>query len=534
MIKLTGAKVISNFILRRDRISILIWVGSFVLLTAYVALMFPTLYPTDIKVKEIIDTLSNPAMIAMLGPYYGATNYVNHGAVYAAEMLILVALTVATMNILLVTKHTRKDEEEGRLEVIRSLPVGKTTVLFSTLSVYVIVNILIGLFVGVALILTGDASFGWNGSLLYGAALTVTGIYFAAVTGLFAQLNQTSRGTSGYAFGFLGIMYLIRAIGDINSEALSLISPLGLISRTKTYVSNTWWPILIVLIEAIIIAYIATRLNALRDLNASFIPVKPGRKKASKLLLSPLGLAFKNQKSAIIAWAIGVMVLGMSYGSVLGDIETFISGNELYEKMLSVVGGTASFVDRFMVMLLAVIAMVGAIPVIQMMNKLRYEEKHNHLEHLLGRAVSRRQLIMNYVTLSVIVSMIMSFSGTLGLYMAGAQVVESPLVFGDMLMASFAYLPAIWVFVALSVLLLGFIPNALKLIWLYLGFAFISVYLGGILGLPEWAVKLTPFGYVQKIPVESYNVVSSIILVIISLVLIYVGNAKYRLRDLEG
>jgi ABC-2 type transport system permease protein len=102
------------------------------------------------------------------------------------------------------------------------------------------------------------------------------------------------------------------------------------------------------------------------------------------------------------------------------------------------------------------------------------------------------------------------------------------------LMASFAYLPAIWVFVALSVLLLGFIPNALKLIWLYLGFAFISVYLGGILGLPEWAVKLTPFGYVQKIPVESYNVVSSIILVIISLVLIYVGNAKYRLRDLEG
>ncbi|MTI49125.1 MAG: ABC transporter permease [Firmicutes bacterium] len=534
MFNITGSKVLSAFILKKDYKRILIWIAILVILSFYVAKSFPSLYPTDMDAKAIVDTLANPAMIAMLGPHYGDTNSFQMGAIFSAEMLLFTALAVAIMNILLITRHTRKDEEEGRLELIRSLPVGKSAILFSTLSVYTVVNIVMGFLIGISLALAGIESMNWSGSILYGMTLSATGILFATTTSVFSQLTQTTRGTLGYSFSFLGFTYLLRAIGDINSEALSLISPLGLIMRTKTYVENVWWPILIVLALSVIIGYIAFRLNNIRDLNASFIPVKPGKKDASIFLQSPLGLAWRNQRGTIIGWAIGMMILGASYGSILGDVESFFSGNEMYQKLLEGIGGAGSMVEQFVVMLYAIIAMVGTVPVLQIILKLRHEEKRNRLEHILSRVVSRGKLIFSYVTLATITSLIMSFAGTFGLYSAGASVATTHLKFSTMMKASLAYLPAIWVFMSITVLLLGMFPKAIKVIWVYLGLTFATIYFGGLLQLPEWVSNLTPFGHVQKIPMEDYNIISGIVLFAISISLILIGNIKYRTRNLEG
>ncbi len=43
----------------------------------------------------------------------------------AHQMLLLTAMAVGIMSILLVTRHTRADEEDGRIEMIRSLPAGR-------------------------------------------------------------------------------------------------------------------------------------------------------------------------------------------------------------------------------------------------------------------------------------------------------------------------------------------------------------------------------------------------------------------------
>ncbi|MBI9011723.1 MAG: ABC transporter permease [Clostridiales bacterium] len=534
MIKVAGLRIISFFIIRRDRKRILIWLLMLVMISIYVAIAFPTLYPTDTDTKAIVDALTNPAMVSMMGPFYGEPGSYSLGAIFTTEMLILTALAVATMNILLITRHTRKDEEEGRLEVIRALPVGKSTVLISTLIVYAVVNILMGLLIGIGLSLVGVDSMDFNGSLLYGASLSMTGIYFAGITGIFAQLSQSSRGTLGYSFSFLGLMYLLRAIGDVKVEILSFMSPLGLISRTKTYVTNEWWPILILLLLAIIFVYIAFKLNQIRDLGASFIPTKPGRAKASILLKGTIGLAWRNQRITIIGWIIGMMMLGVSYGSVLGDVESFFEGNELYQNMLEAVGGTGTMVEQFVVMLVVVMVMIGTIPVVQVMMKLRSEERKNRLEPLLGRVVSRRRLVFSYVTLAIIVSLVMPLAGTYGLYSAGAKVSTTPLVWEMMMKATIVYLPAIWVFISITVLFLGMFPNAIKIVWIYLAFAFASIYFGGILKLPKWIVKLSPFGHVQKIPIEEYKITSSIILLLITVILLYFGNRKYNTRDLEG
>src|SRR5690625_4845814 len=114
----TGA--LSRFILRRDRIRIPIWLISLTLLTLTVAMAFTDLYATDQDRQAIAETMRNPAMSAMVGQGYGLDNYTT-GAMMAHQMLLFTALAVAIMSILLVTRHTRADEEDGRIEDRKSV-----------------------------------------------------------------------------------------------------------------------------------------------------------------------------------------------------------------------------------------------------------------------------------------------------------------------------------------------------------------------------------------------------------------------------
>ena len=238
----------------------------------------------------------NPAMSAMVGRGYGLDNY-TIGAMMAHQMLLFTALAVGIMSILLVARHTRADEEDGRIELIRSLPTGRLSNLHATMLVLFGMNLLLALVIGFALYALGIESMDLEGSLLYGAALGATGIFFTALTAVFAQVSESSRGTTGLSFTVLGGAYLIRAIGDAGNETLSWFSPLGWVLGAEVYVNNYWWPILLTVGVALVLAVLALYLYAIRDLESGYLPTKPGRKYASKFLLSPLGLTLRLQRN---------------------------------------------------------------------------------------------------------------------------------------------------------------------------------------------------------------------------------------------
>ncbi len=481
----------------------------------------------------IVETLQNPAMASMIGPYFGEEGVYDLGAIFSAEMSLMTMAVVATMAILAVTRHTRKDEEVGRFEMIRSFPVGKSTVLMATIIVYTLVSLLVGLVCGLSLILSGLEGVNFNGAMIFGLCLSMAGIFFVSITSVFAQLSQSSRGAVGYSFALLGASYILRGLGDISGNWLSYLPPFGMLLNSQSLVENIWWPILIVMVITAIFGITALKLNHIRDLDASFIPARKGKKNASVFLRGIFTLAFKNQRTALVSWVIAMFVLGASYGSVLGSIEEFFSGNELYQQLVSSIGGTGSLVDRFIVMLYAVVAIVAVIPTLQVVNKLRYEESHGRIEPVLARPVSRNRLIISYLILAMSVSMVMTLSGVLGLYIAGAQVTTVPLVLSNMILAVMAYLPAAWIFIGVSILILGVAPGLIKMVWVYLGFGFASIYFGGILKLPDWVVKLSPFGHVQRLPVEEYNITSGIGMVVLFGVLVAIGSLMYRSRDLN-
>ena len=214
--------MLSRFIVRRDRLRISIWLFSLAAFTFVVAQTFTDLYATEEERQAIAETMLNPAMTAMVGPAYGIDNY-TIGAMFAHEMLLFTAIAFGLMSILLVARHTRADEEDGRIEMIRSLPTGRLSNLASTVVVVSGVNILFAILIGFGLYVMGIESMDLEGSLLYGAALGATGIFFTAVTAIFAQLSENARGTIGFAFTVLGVSYLVRAVGDVGNETLFLV-----------------------------------------------------------------------------------------------------------------------------------------------------------------------------------------------------------------------------------------------------------------------------------------------------------------------
>lgn len=522
---------ISRLHLRLDRVRIPIWLFSLAAITFVVAMSFNDMYASELERQVMAETMRNPAMIAMVGQGYGLDNY-TVGAMLGHQMLLFTALTVAIMSILLLARHTRSEEEDGRIELIRSLPVGRLSNLSTAISIVCATNIVLALIIGFGLYALKIETIDLGGSLIYGAALGATGIFFTAVTAVFAQLSESSRGAIGFSFALLGFSYLLRAIGDVSGGTLSWFSPLGWILGSEVYVNNYWWPILLTVGVSILLIILAFYLNAIRDLESGFLPSRSGREHASRFLQSPLGLTLRLQRTGIIAWSIGMFILGASYGSVFGDLEAFFKDNEMLAAMLTSVEGF-SLTEQFVTMLMSIMAMIAAIPTLMAMLKISGEEKKHRIEQLLGLAVSRTRLLGSSLFIAVVISFAMLSLSALGMWAASVPVMDEAIAFGAFYKAQIVYLPAMWIMIGITILLIGLLPKLTSVIWIYLIYSFIVVYLGGLLQLPEWLAQLTPFGQIPKLPIEDMDYMKTMVLTIIAIVFTIIGFIGYNKRDIK-
>lgn len=520
-----------RFIIRKDRIRIPLWLFGIIFFTLIIPVALDDMFPTQKERDVMAETLENPAITAMMGP--GDLENYTIGAMTTHNMLLFTAIVVGLMSILLVTRHTRAEEEDGQSELILALPVGKLANLNATFIVLIVTNIILALVSGFGLYALGIESMNFEGSMLYGAALGATGIFFAGLTGVFAQVTESSRGATGLSIAFLLLAYLIRAVGDVSNETLSLLSPLGYVTRTEAYSNDVWWPVFVLIGASILLFFFANYLNSIRDWGAGFIQARPGKRHASRLLETPMGLAFRIQRTAFIAWAIGMFVLGMSYGSVMGDLESFFQGNELLEQLLVAEEGY-TLTEQFIPMLMLVMAILSSIPPVMAMNKLIGEERKNRIEPILARAVSRTKLMMSYLVLAVINGFVMLSLTSIGLWVAAETVMEDGLPFGAIYGAGMVYFPAVLVLIGFAALMIGVLPRLTSLVWVYIVASFLINYLGGLLDLPEWLENISPFGYIPALPVDDLDWMPVIVLSLIAIGLMVIGFIGYRRRDMEG
>ncbi|MFC2947451.1 ABC transporter permease [Virgibacillus sediminis] len=508
-----------------------LWLAGLVVFTLLVPGAFSELYPSQEDRAGMAETMRNPAMTALVGP--GELDNYTIGAMTSHQMLLFTALAVSLMNILLICRHTRGDEEEGRAEMLRALPIGRLSNLHATLLVMASTNMILALSTGIGLYFLGIDSMSFEGSLLYGAVLGCTGLFFAGVVAVSAQLAETSRGAMGISIAVLLVAYLTRGITDINNEKWSWLSPLGWVTKTGPYTANQWSPVLLLVAAAFVLMLVSYYLHANRDIGTGTLPSRAGRTSAGQTLKGPVALALKLQRTGTVAWGIGLLVMGLSYGSVLGELEGFFDGNELLEQMLLGDGGL-TLTERFLPMLFVVMAILASIPPLMSILKLIGEEKKGRLDHLLGRELSRSRLMAGYLLVSATNAFVMLSLAAIGLWATGNAAMEEGMRFWPLYSSGILYYPAILCMLGLTILLIGFQPKYSKFIWLYLVYSFMAIYWGGLFDLPDWLSKLSPYGHVPQLPVEDMAAMPVVLLIVSALVLAVAGFIGYNRRDIQG
>lgn len=529
---MTGMWTLLRFIIRRDRVRIPIWIVSILVTVIGTAAIFPDTYQTAEDRQARATLLENPAMRLMLGPIQSPEDY-TFGAMMASEMLGMIIIAVSLMSIFMVIRHTRAEEETGRAELVRSSVTGRYASMAAVMVAVTSLNLIIGLLVALGLNAVLD-ELDLTGSLVFGAALAITGIAFAAVALVSAQINEFSRAASGMAVAILIGTYIIRGFGDILDNVLMWTPISGPVLQSAPYVENRLWPLLIPIAITAVLIPLAFRLSDQRDVAAALRPPSPGPAHASPRLGMPFGMVLRLHRGSLISWGGGLLLFGITYGSIMNQVGDQYAGNPMVQEYFGALGlDTAVLTESIIAMIAMFMALLVSIYAVGTITRLRNEETSLRAENILATAVSRirwagESMIFGLVTSTLILGLTGAGAGTFF-----AQATGEAGDFWTVLGAVMTYAPAIWLAIAVAAAVFGIIPQAMSLAWFVPAYGFFALMIGPLLGLPTWLYNISPFEYVPRVPSVEFDPVPLLVMSVIALGLVVTGLIGIRRRDLS-
>ncbi len=523
---LTGTTVLTRFIVRRDRVRILVWIVAITAMVAVTAASVKGLYPTQAALElAAAASNGNAAAIAFNGPAQGLDTVGGEVAFQSGAVgLVLVAL----MSLLMIGRLTRGEEEAGRVELLRALPVGRSAPTVAAAMAVVAMNLIVGALVALTLI---AQELPVMGSITFGLSFTMIGLVFACVAVVAAQITENTRVVYGIAGAVLGASFVLRAVGDIGDGSISWFSPIGWVQKTRPFAGEKWWPFLPTLAAIALLVITANAFAARRDLGGGLVQPRPGRRAASPTLGNPFGLAVRLQRGTLVGWSAGVLFTAIAYGSIADSIDEFVRDNKALADMFSRAGG-ATLTDSYLATSMRILALLGTGFVIQSTLRIRSEETLLHAEPVLAAPVSRSRWALSHIVIACIGTVIVLAIAGLGVGVSYGIVRGDLGVVPGLLGAALVYAPAMWFMVGLTVALIGLAPRATAAAWGVLAACFVIGLLGELLDLPEWVKNLSPFDRVPQVPAADFAAVPLVVLCVLAAALGWVGIVGLRRRDI--
>jgi len=526
---LTGLWPMTRLALRRDRIWWPAWIIVISLQVVAIAGAYESLYPTPQSRLTLGPTLGNNASLrAMYGPAFDLTSA---GGFIAWRMGGFAAAMIGLMSLLAVIRHTRAEEEAGRLELLRSTVVGRHAPLAAALLVTLGANVLLAAIVIVGLV---AQSVPIAGAVALGLAFAGCGLVFSGVSAVTAQVSENARPARGMAASVLGVAYLLRAIGDSSDTAawLSWLSPVGWVQQTRAFAGERWWVLGIPLVVGVALIALGVALEARRDFGAGLRPSALGPERAARALSTPAGLAWRLQRGSLLAWTIGVAIFAGAIGSVANGVLDIFKGNKQLEEIFRRMGGGQSLIDAFFAAVLPVMATVATIHSVQAMLRLRSEETETRVEQVLGTAVTRTRLLRSHLLYAVASPAILMTAVGLSAGGAYAASAHSAGKVWAVLGGALVLIPAMWIFTGITMALIGLAPQRSVLAWGALAACGVLGQLGPILQLPDRILRISPFANVPQLPGADLEILPLAILSLIAITLTAAGIWGFQRRDI--
>lgn len=527
---ITGTNTLVRLAFRRDRIVVPCWVYLMVALSLGTAYSFQGLYPTAASRASFAATVSgNPTLVALVGPPFDLTTI---GGLTAWRIGDLGGVVLAILNIIVVIRHTRGEEEAGRLELIGAGAVGRYAPLAAGLIVAVGADALIGVLVGAGLTLLGLPS---GSSFVLGLALAAVGAVFAGISAVAAQLTETARAATGITSIILGGTFLLRAIGDAAGGQvafLSWLSPMGWGQQIRPFAGDRLWVFAILVAAAVLAVVLAAVLVAHRDLGEGMWPSRPGRPVAHPALGSPFALAWRLQRGVLYGWLAAFLVLGGVFGALTHDMISLVADNPALSRIIGQLGGAGGLADSFLASIMGLLGLISAIFTVQAVLRLRAEETAQRAEPVLATGTGRVPFALSHLVIAGLGGgLLLAVAGTMaGLaygLRSGDVAGQVPRVLG----AAMVQLPAAWVLAGVAMALFGLLPTAVGAGWAGVVVCFVLAELGPSLRLPQWLMDVSPFTHVPKLPGGTLSTAALGWLVVVGVGLMIAGLAGFRRRD---
>lgn len=519
-----GAGVLLGLAVRRDRVVLLAWILVLAGVVVGIAASLGGLYATPAARQDFATGVAaNPATIALYGPLFGTSL----GALVAWRTG-LVGLLAGVMSLLTVIRHTRAEEEVGLRELLGAAAVGRRAGLSAALLVTLAANLALAVLVAGGLVATGLPA---PGAIALGLSIAGAGAMFAAVAAVAAQLTESARAARGIATAALGLAFLVRAVGNAAGLAwLSWLTPLGWTQQARPFAGQRWWVFALVAGFVALVSMAAYRHNDTRDLGAGLLSPRAGRERAGDGLRGPLGLAWRLQRASLIGWAAGLALLGAVVGSIAAGVGDLLKGSP---QLVAAMGGRDGLVDGFLTTSLGVLGIITAAFAVQATLRLRAEEVALRAEPVLAAAIGRSRWASSHLTVAIAGSALLLLAGGLGAGLAhglctGDVGRELPRV----LAAALAELPAAWVLVGVTMILIGLVPRLSVLGWGAVALFLLLGQLGRLLGLDQWMLDVSPFSHVPDVLGGQPALPPLVWLSGLTAVLIAAGLAGVRRRDI--
>ncbi|MEV6239521.1 ABC transporter permease [Lentzea sp. NPDC051838] len=514
--------------LRRDRILLPVWTLFLVFTTLSTTTALEELYDTQ-QSRDLLGATANanPAFLAMLGPLH---DWSSLGGLVVWRWGVFAGLFIAIMAMLVVTRHTRAEEEAGRTELIAATVVGRHAPLAAAVIVAGGTSLLIGVLQAVVLIGKGLDP---TGAFAFGLSTASVGLVFTGVGAFTAQLSENSRVSNAIAGGFLGVIYLFRAAGDAagssGPEWLTWLSPIGWTEHVRSFGDNRFWVLGISLAFTVALvgvsAYVVTR----RDVGLGLLAARLGP--AHSTIGTPFGLAWRLQKGSLIGWSIALFGVGVIYGSVAQAVGQMVQDNPTLGQLVSKIGGADAMVDAFFATVTQLMGLIASIYLVQAVLRLRSEETSFRAEPILATPVSRWGWVASHAVFALVGGAVVLAASGLGLGLVyGLQIDDLGGVVPRMLGAALAQLPAAWVIAGAALLLFGLFPQLTGVSWAVVSASLVLTLLGPALQLDQWVIDVSPFSHVPKYPDITFGPLAWLTLV--AAVLLAAGFAGFRRRDL--
>ena len=529
---LTGTGVLAALALRRDRIGLAAAVYVITAGVAGTAWTLKRLYPTPAGRAALAGTAgANPALRFL----YGRLDGTSLGSITTWRYGVWAGLFAALVAIFVVIRHTRSDEEAGRLELAGSAVVGRQAALVAALATAAAGAGAVSVLLCAVLPLTGLPA---AGSALLALGIGCCGLAFTGIAAVAAQLASAARAARGIALGVLGVAFVLRGVGDSAGASgpswLSWASPLAWIQLARPFGAPDPWVLALPLAVGAAGTGLAFALAAHRDLGAGLLPGRPGRATASAALRGPFGLAWRLQRGALAGWAVGYAFIFAICGAAAQGIGQLLGTSSALKREFTRLGGQAAITNAYLAALMLLAGLVAAAYAVSVIGRLRAEETGGTAEPVLATATGRVRWAFSHIAVAVGgAALLLAVAGVATGLGYGLRTGSAGTWVARMTGAALGQLPSALVLAAVAIALFGVLPRAsVGGGWTALGLVVVISLFGQALQLSHWILDVSPFTHAPRLPGGPVQAAPLLWLCAVALALSAAGLAGLRRRDI--